>query len=76
MAINWEYPDALALDLRQKTEGFLEIYEKACVGAFVLNGHTYTLPADALAQIKADTVTAFAEMNTASDAIKAHATGE
>jgi hypothetical protein len=73
MAINWEYPDELALDLRQKTEGFLELYEKACVGAFVLNGHTYTLPADALAQIRADAITAYGEMNDAVDAIKAHA---
>jgi len=73
MAINWEYPNELALDLRNKTEGFLEIYEKACTGTFELNGKTYLYPAQALADIQADTITAYNEMNAAVDAIKAYA---
>ena len=75
MAINWEYPNELALDLRNKTAGFLELYENACVGTFVLNGKTYAYPAEALADIQADAIAAYTTMNAAVDAIKAHAMG-
>ena len=75
MAINWEYPNDLALDLREATAGFLELYENACVGTFELNGKTYDYPAEALADIQADTITAYTAMNVAVNAIKAHATG-
>ena len=70
MAINWTYPNELALDLRTKTAGFLQLYESACTGTFVLNSKTYAYPAEALTDIKADAVTAYAEMNAAIDAIK------
>lgn len=70
MAINWTYNNELALALRNATAGFLELYENACTGTFVLNGKTYAYPAEALTDIKADAVTAYAEMNAAIDAIK------
>ena len=75
MAINWTYPNELALDLRNATAGFLELYENACVGTFVLNGKTYDYPAEALADIQADAIEAYGDMNDAVDAIKAHAMG-
>ncbi len=75
MAINWTYPDQLALDLRNATTEFLALYERACVGTFELNGVTYPLPADALADIRSDVVAAYTDMDTAIEAIKAHATG-
>ena len=76
MAINWNYPNELALDLREKTAGFLELYESACTGTFELNGKTYDYPAEALADIQADAIAAYTAMNAAVDAIKTHATGE
>ena len=73
-AINWEYSNELALDLRVKTELFLTLYEAACTGTFTFNGYTYDLPPEALTQVKADCVAAYQAMEAAQDAIKAWAT--
>lgn len=73
-AINWEYNNELALDLRAKTETFLTLYELACTATFVFNGYVYELPAEALEQIQADCVPAYNDMVAAQEAIKDWAT--
>ena len=73
-AINWTYPNELALDLRVKTAEFLRLYEMACTGTFVFNGIVYDLPEVALTAVRAATVTAYGDMTAAQTAIKAWAT--
>lgn len=43
-AINWDYPDDLALDCRNSLNAFLNAYENACIDSISVGGVMFPMP--------------------------------
>jgi hypothetical protein len=69
-AINWDYPEELALDCRNSLEAFLNAYENACIDSISVGGVSFVMPTEirnywrAVAQTeRANFVTAWGLLN-------------